>query len=499
MFSGRAAALFAALSMVVGVRFLDGPARVVLGQMKGTWLDLEIPENLSYECAKLLLRGSVPDVALTDEERKVYAGMRRYRLIELNVKASLTASIPWTPDKTSGIGDRQLTCRKCSRRRSVTIMAADNICGFCAYEQSRLDAIANHVKGAKDLPPGDGDVEIKEEKVRWVECGVSTCRAQYVVLNPHQLNVRPKCHFCRHGLACPWVNCSKCSNRVIIPEEYRTEEDKNFVCFACSSGKATIIQEDTNTLSLIEENGRDWLGFDPKFDLFHNSSAFKIFSKYGMAAFTGVPTERELTLHSKKIFNADALRLKIEGRVETGEVEKGSCSLCFDDVSYQKLVPACGRSGCKQQADEECLRRWYGENQPGNLLNPLQLACPFCRRAPVNKTLQKYNPRALAVGDLTVALADHAWYYAWCTTCGCAKQAVERACADTGLPAIKDFMCAACVEQAAMLEARLRAEAQALRAAGNAAQLEQVNQQLKVVKQNKLIRITPCPSCGVFV
>jgi hypothetical protein len=261
-----------------------------------------------------------------------------------------------------------------------------------------------------------------------------------------------------------------------------------------------VVQEETSTLALMEENGRSWLGFDADHDLFHNSSAFKIFSKYGTTAFTGVPAEHELTLHSKKIFNADALRLKIEGRVETGEVEKGTCSLCFDDISYHHLLPACGRKGCKQQADDECLQRWYGENKPGNLLNPLQLACPFCRRAPVNKTLIKYNPRALAVGDLTSALADHAWYYAWCATCGCAKRAVERACADTGLPAIKDFMCESCNEQAVMLEERLRAEAEALRAAGNAAaRLDAVNRQLRVVMQNKLIKITACPRCDVYV
>lgn len=503
MFSGRAAALFAALSMVVGVRFLDGPARVLLSQQKGTWLDLEIPENLSYECAKLLLRGNIPDVALTEEERTVYAGMRRYRLIEQNLKATLTASIPWTPDKTGDIGDRQLVCKNCSKRRSVTIMAPNNICGFCAYEQARLEAIANHVKEAKDWAPVHDEVELGEKKVRWVECGVSTCRAQYVVLNPHQLNVRPKCHFCRHDLPCPWVACATCSNRIIVPEEYRIAGSQPFTCFACESGKKTIIQEETNTLALMEENGRDWLGFNPDHDLFHNSSAFKIFSKYGTRAFTGTPAEKELTLHSKKLFNADTLRLKIEGRVATGEVEKGTCSLCFDDMHYHKLLPACGRTGCKQQADDGCLQQWYGGNEPGILLNPLQLRCPFCRRSPVVKTLQKYNPRALAVGDMTAALEDRAWYYAWCVTCGCAKRAVERACADTGLPVIKDFMCEDCTEQAAMLQARLQAEAEALRAAlraaGNAARLEAVNRQLQIVKENRLIKITPCPGCGVYV
>jgi hypothetical protein len=73
----------------------------------------------------------------------------------------------------------------------------------------------------------------------------------------------------------------------------------------------------------MEENGREWIGFDHKLDLFHNQSAFKLFSKYGADAFTGVPVDQTLTLHHKKIFNSDIIRLKIEGRVATGEVEKG--------------------------------------------------------------------------------------------------------------------------------------------------------------------------------
>ncbi|KAG8829344.1 hypothetical protein FRC17_006734 [Serendipita sp. 399] len=493
MFSGRAAALFAALAMRVGVPFLDKPARALLGQQKGTWLDLEVPENLSYECAKLLT--SIPtDVALTADECQVYQGMRRYRLIELNLKSSLTASIPWTPDKTGDIGDYQLACKLCSKKRSVTIMADDGVCGLCAYDRERLSAISRHVKGAKDLPPADDDgVEVSEEKAKWVECSVPTCRAQYVVLSPGQLR--------------------KCDNRVIIPDSLRTMPKEQFVCFACQAGKKTIVDIDTNTEELVAENGRGWLGYDSKYDIFKNSSAFKLFSRYGEGVFTGEPVGKDLTLHFKKIFNSDALRLRIEGRVASGEVEQGTCTLCFDDVPYHKLLPACGRSGCKQQADEECLQRWYGENKPGNLLNPLQLRCPFCRRPPVRKMLVKYNNAALSVGDLAHALEDRAWYYAWCTTCGFAKPAVERACADNGLPRIREFICGDCTAEREALEARLRAEAAAIEArlreetarrqeeeaARARARLQALNDQIRIVKKQEVVKITPCPKCKTYV
>lgn len=515
MFSLRPAALFAALSMIVGVRFLDEPARVLLNQQKGTWLDVDTPENLSYECAKLLLR--LPeDVGLTKEERNVYAGMRRYRLIELNFQSSLSAVIPWTPEKSTGVGDLQVVCKNCQKKRSVTMMDPDDdLCGFCVYERDRLAAIAKHVRNAKGIIAVNtaAQPEPSAEQVRWYECAMSSCKAQYVVLTP--LNVRPKCYYCRNDLKCPWIECVKCTNRVIFPERYRGQLNGAFTCFACQSGKKTVVEEETNTKKLIKENGSKWLGFEPKYELFDRSSAFKLFSKYGPDVFVGLPSDQEpLMLQNKKVLNVDAIRLKIERRVATGEVEEGTCELCFNDLSYDELLPACGRSGCKQAVDEDCLERWYGENKPGRLLNPLQLACPFCRRTPVTKVLTKYNPRAMAVGDLANAVNDRAWYYAWCLTCGFAKRAVERACADNGLPNIRGFICDACTEARVALEARLRAEAEVLRAQQRTERerqreraqqqqqtrrLEEIQQQLKLVAELKVVKITPCPHCKVYV
>lgn len=124
-------------------------------------------------------------------------------------------------------------------------------------------------------------------------------------------------------MACPWLACQTCDNRVIIPQSYRTSPNDLFTCFSCQAGKKPSVDEETNLRTLMEENGREWIGFDHKLDLFHNQSAFKLFSKYGADAFTGVPVDQTLTLHHKKIFNSDIIRLKIEGRVATGEVEKG--------------------------------------------------------------------------------------------------------------------------------------------------------------------------------
>ena len=139
--------------MTVGVPFLDAPARQFLGSMKGTWLNIEIPENLSYECAKLLI-GLSSGVALNEEEEAVYRGMRRYRLIELNMEPQLEAQVPWTPEKTREVGDVQIQCTKCNKKRSITIMSeTEDVCGLCCYEIMRKKLLRHGDEAAKGMPP----------------------------------------------------------------------------------------------------------------------------------------------------------------------------------------------------------------------------------------------------------------------------------------------------------------------------------------------------------
>ncbi|KAG8918376.1 hypothetical protein FRC01_001897, partial [Tulasnella sp. 417] len=102
MFSARPALIMALLATIVGVPFLLEPARVVLEKAKGSWIDIDVPENISYEFGRFVLQGTPNDLAvrLTDEERAFYEGMRKYKLLELNLKAELTASTGWTPSKS---------------------------------------------------------------------------------------------------------------------------------------------------------------------------------------------------------------------------------------------------------------------------------------------------------------------------------------------------------------------------------------------------------------
>jgi hypothetical protein len=170
----------AALAMTVGVPFLDTQARQFLGSMKGTWLNIEIPENLSYECAKLLI-GLPSGVALNEEEEAVYRGMRRYRLIELNMDSQLEAQVPWTPEKTREVGDVHIQCTKCNKKRSITIMSeTEDVCGLCCYEIMRKKLLRHGDEAAKSMPPLDPN-QAKEQTEQQVRVSYIGCSSPLTV------------------------------------------------------------------------------------------------------------------------------------------------------------------------------------------------------------------------------------------------------------------------------------------------------------------------------
>ena len=100
----------------------------------------------------------------------------------------------------------------------------------------------------------------------------------------------------------------------------------------------------------------------------------------------------------------------------SGGAEGGTCTLCFDDLPKSRLMPVCGRRGCSSVACEACLTGWYGAIQPGGIVSPSNLECPFCKRAPSAKTLSARNPRACELSRRRPEF-DPGWYYAWCISC----------------------------------------------------------------------------------
>ncbi|KAJ7032441.1 hypothetical protein C8F04DRAFT_659795 [Mycena alexandri] len=439
LYPPRAATLTAVVSLITAVPFLKESATALLATTKGTWLNLDVPENISFDCARFLLSGPM-DLMLTSREKRVYEAMRRYKLIELNLDAPVEVHVPWTPQKTRGPGDVKIQCKRCFIHRSVTIMSHEHqdLCGICASLQLPPVIVLQNFPG------------VAEQDSCWVECSTQDCRAQYVVENVAGLQIRPRCHYCRKKVPCPWIECSICTNRVIVPSAYRLVSEK-YTCPACNNhawASKCIATVETTVRILNKENGLAWLGFsDNATAIFDGKSAFKLMQASGMTIFGHRPLNLSpnLSLGQKALRYTEQILGQVESRVGNGEVVLGSCSLCFEEKVSTKLGNACGRTGCAQLCDDECLREWYGQNRPGKLLNMMQFTCPFCRRKPTIKTLARYNRPAAVLGGVQEAMGDRRFLYAWCMGCGSAKQAYERtACTEEAVPPISNFRCQDC-------------------------------------------------------
>ncbi|OBT63904.1 hypothetical protein VE03_06579 [Pseudogymnoascus sp. 23342-1-I1] len=467
--SRRPAALLAALSIRLG---LEPLLEVAYGEMRlwrDKWNDLDIPESWNTSCLGLLLHAddeyqkregieqgmdiNETDVSdkrlLNPQDRVLFERLVSYKMLELNLETTLRPQIGWTPEKTSIAIGPTVTCVSCEYPRSVTIMGADGKCGMCHWTQysstaDREEAVTAHATKQDD----------ETTPATWVECRERTCRAQYVVCDQKKLNVKPKCHYCRGNSKAPVLECSECSNRVIWPEAYRPVDMGKFKCYACTAGRKTIVEVETNALKISKEGNTDWLlrNDGNKIEApFTKRSLFRVISDAGIEDFVEkveplpFTTEGKLTVQGKLIRNTPDLIAELQSWVSRRQTESGSCSLCFLSFKKNDLLAACGRTGCSQRICKGCLGNWYGLNIAGGLINIAALSCPFCRRRPVAKTLAKNGMGVHAVGSLDTAVEEGGeWIYAWCKGCGIAKQYMQRVCANGTPPEVKHWRCAPC-------------------------------------------------------
>lgn len=168
----------------------------------------------------------------------------------------------------------------------------------------------------------------------WVECSERWCRAQYVIEDEESLRVRPfffiflylpfvkaiiymktlrqippRCYYCRKRKPCPWIECTVCTNRIILPKSYRipsVDTHAAFVCPPCQfsrpfdpssvsstiqipyTGHQTIVHKLTTLRSILFANEYEvgWLGIKPFQQVFRGRSTFMIWELYGTSIFT---------------------------------------------------------------------------------------------------------------------------------------------------------------------------------------------------------------------
>ncbi|KAF2854493.1 hypothetical protein T440DRAFT_464652 [Plenodomus tracheiphilus IPT5] len=474
MLATRPATLLAALSIRIGLKPLFECASTAMLFWRDKWNNLEVPETWNASCLGLLLDADVEfqkqtetgteqgtDGLLLEVDRKLFSRLVSYQHAGANLLTTLSAEVGWQPDKTQMPVGTVVICRECEFPRSVTIMAAKSggKCGLCAADDWSDPNIKNRALIAHVTKE-----DTYASNATWVECSIRTCRAQYVCYNPSDLNVRPKCHYCRLQSSfpekersndpAPTMECAQCLSKIIWPNEWRNMAPVPFTCTACITGRKTIVTVDTSAAQICKENGQAWLlkNDDNVLQEPFARSVFHTISKVGVEAFLNkvevlpkVKSALSLTLQGKRIRNVDALITNLKSWIERRTAEKSLCSLCFSTFSKTRLMPACRRHGCNQQICEDCLNSWYGLNRAGSIINTAALFCPFCRRPPAARTLAAYGMGIHAVGNLRTAVEERGqWIHAWCYDCGDARRYMERECARGAPDAVEGWKCDNC-------------------------------------------------------
>lgn len=442
MFSRRPAAILAALGVYTN-SILKDAAQQFLDSIKGNWIDFSEPENSSMDFAKLML--NVPD-ALNSKEREYFEHLRKIGGLSVNGLTDLDVITGHSSLKTVR-PDRKVFCPNCKLLRSETLIVSAGICALCVDENVGVDE------------------PLASDKSYWCEC--RTCKVHYAVVRIKDLNVEPKCFFCRFSKGpSPHAKCLHCHNKFLHQTGSNVE---NYVCPPCSANNGPLTTtEQSSVMEYLRQNGTAFLGLEIK----NLESFFSSKSAFRARDMVNARPEQPLlnpTFNGKVVHNADKLHLRITNWIDSGIAEQGTCQLCYSDLPKKQLLSVCGHKRCKSSACSDCLDSWYSSVQPGQLCLPPRLLCPFCKAVPSSKTLQRHNRELCMLNVTNVNHLDPAWYHGWCIGCYHIRPALEKVCAED-MPQLRDWRCDDC--QNATRSAELGAQPD--------------------------VATKPCPSCGVL-
>jgi len=296
------------------------------------------------------------------------------------------------------------------------------------------------------------------------------------------LNVRPKCHFCRNLGHCPLdktIECKLCRNKWILsnPKFFgKKQKSDDWICPCCvkRGGEEPELNRINTTFehltSLFPVILSGLFGFDSSYkalavkDLMSSMSLYKLYMKHTAFIFNENEEKEEVKMEEKVQRVIDALTTKsvamyngryihnIEALIEmvAEQILKGElsdiCCLCFEAKALLALDSACGH--CQNKMCLECLTTWYQQLQPGQIVLPSHLLCPFCKQRPHRKTLKKYNKEILTITRCKVELSTR-WYHGWCLDCYRVQEAMPRECLRENVPNLTRFRCEECLEKEA--------------------------------------------------
>ena len=194
-FSHRASIIMATISVITNSAILKDRAQRFLEWSKGKWFQDDVPENFSASFMYLMLKYKD---ALTNEEIAIFTKLKNILGLVLNRKSSIRVKIPFSPSMNDIHKDHKIKCISCNHMRSFTLITEDERCGLCHFDH------------------GDSPESTKDDESNYVEC--HTCNSLYAVIKTGDLNVRPKCHYCRNNISpVPTILCTCCRNRYIYP------------------------------------------------------------------------------------------------------------------------------------------------------------------------------------------------------------------------------------------------------------------------------------------
>lgn len=432
MFSTRLSAIIAIISKISG-SILQDKAVEYLKKIQGKWIDLTLPENNSLDFARLVLR--VADIALTEKENKYLRILLKVGQLKKSKDRDLNVEVSYSSYKNKR-PDIKEQCKKCNQWRSMTSIVR-NTCTLCIeYTEKKCP-------------------ETDQEKSWMCEC--KTCLVQYAVYHPDNLRCPSKCHFCRLKISTPFVECNLCMNKFLYQKSGPIE---NFTCAVCAVNEKRVTKIiEKNIYQYISQNKAGFIGmnienvehfFDPANKISATTEKERKIAVRNLAEIT----EADCMNHkikfgqsSKDVWNVKDLQKQIFEIFSKPEIS--TCMFCFDNFSSKELMLICSKkkNSCTSKACAPCLKSWYNQLQPGEVCQPGNLLCPYCKKIPSLKIVEIFNRQLCELINISnIQEFDPSYIYAWCLTCYKIKIAHDRECGNNNIE-IKDFNCEDCMSK----------------------------------------------------
>jgi len=466
--------------MALNNEHLAEMALAYLTEHKGRWIKWDLSEGkqlfpVFWSLNFMRLLKLAPDSVLTDAEIKFRNHYVRVSQIVGNHRTTVEIITPlmFTGLRTSHTWKRG--CTNCLQDRCFTISPGDSsVCPLCIPDAHTEDPSATYYADPTKIRDKD------EAKSNWAQC--SSCTGNYTVICPERLNVRPKCHDCRHHLAPQLIECCACLNKYVNPSgsaqiamasayddlmeskgdaksASRAELIRDvtargaFICPRCvyTPNEATTRVE-LPISELIGENPTliDIIPVSDYRTLMSNTSLWKrvIECKQRDEKEMAVPADIQRLTH--KGFTITAPSEVAEQIVTTLLNHSGfeTCQMCVSDVPTRLMTSACGN--CPNRVCESCVQGWYSQAEIGHLVSRGHCLCPFCKKAPMFHTVRNVdlcrvrNLRPTKQNKGKTCDWEHHSVYGFCTDCHNLKVAMARECAQGELPDIKNFVCDDC-------------------------------------------------------